>query len=92
VKSKEKSAVEWQERISDVESAKVKKQEKREENIQKRKMGSPLVDPTLHNGPKEGKKIAVMGKPLGEKKEGVNSSQLRAGFEGKKREFLNKKK
>jgi hypothetical protein len=86
--------VEWQERISDLESAKVKKQEKREENIQKRKLGSTLVDPATPTTPKEGKKIAVIGKPPGEKKEGGKAagSQQRPGFEGRKREFLNKKK
>jgi hypothetical protein len=93
-KSKEKSAVQWQERVSEVESAKAKKQEKREENILKRKSGSNPQQETSATTPKEGKKIGIkIGTPKrgAEGKDQNKSSQQRAGFEGKKKEFLNKK-
>lgn len=77
-----------------MEAAKVKKQEKREENILKRKIGS-VPQETTSTKPAEGKKIGVkIGTPNrgAERKDQTNnSSQQRAGFEGKKKEFLNKK-
>jgi hypothetical protein len=79
-----------------VEAAKAKKQEKREENILKRKIGT-VPQETPSTKPNEGKKIGTkIGMNLpnrgGEEKKDQNkSSQQRAGFEGKKKEFLNKK-
>lgn len=91
-----------------MESAKNKRQEKREENILKRKRGSDYIEPSAA-GDATGAVKKSSGTPIGglaatNKKsrgnEGIgDGSKLgkggggrRAGFEGKKTEFLNKKK
>jgi hypothetical protein len=104
-KGKEKSAKEWKERLHDVESAKNKRQEKREENILKRKRGSDYIEPTA-NAAGDGS-VKKSGTPIGglaasNKKArggderggklGKGGGGKRAGFEGKKTDFLNKKK
>ena len=97
-KQKEKSAVQWQERLSAVEQAKADRQQKREDNINKRRQsGIELMAPP--ETPMEKKKpvgtpinsAAVKRKlPATSPKEG-SAVKNRAGFEGKKTDILNKK-
>ena len=100
-KMKEKSAETWKGRIEKLEIAKDEKQQKREENILK-KQGKLKIDKEGGGGEKgeggTGEKRKRLGGPDGKysaaKKNESNegSSPSRPGFEGKKSEFLNKKK
>lgn len=101
-KSKEKSARQWQERISEVEAAKAKKQEKREENLLKRRRGADYVETDVSESASTRARVSddknTIPKVISQKKASNNSKKSnvqsggkRAGFEGKKVDFLNKK-
>lgn len=81
----------FKERISEVETSKAKKQEKREENILKRKRGADYVEPNSQNKPKSIVSIANQSKEGSKNIKKDSNGNQRAGFEGKKKEFLNRK-
>lgn len=77
-KNKTKSAREWQQRIQEVTSSKEAKQEKREKNIQDRRQGikNPITSKTNTTTSRDSGSSDI-------------SNTGRAGFEGKKTDFLN---
>ena len=106
-KIKEKSAREWAERTANLESTMNKKIEKREENLLKRKRGPDWVLSPEEEKEQKAKKATEKkrGVPINSKFGNSKSKDAgrtdsnfsdgkkkgRAGFEGKKVEFLNKK-
>ncbi|CAN0548091.1 unnamed protein product, partial [Ectocarpus sp. 12 AP-2014] len=78
-KEKAKSAAKWDNRLSGQRKEQAKRQDKREENLNRRKKGGPAVGDTDK---------AAAGGDAASGQDGKR--QRRAGFEGKKQDFINK--